>query len=175
MVQGRVQLPRVPHILYVPHVHTVVIVHTGQVLGGGVKGQGQHVRIVGRRVDGRQAAVGKQAWLKFEFGDDRERTRERERESLLGNEEVFTPVLCALGEVDAQPVGSRQCGDVLQVGWPEHSDNTVSTAAENQIVSYHQATSRRCLRGKEFKITPPKKGQKAESQNHTAVHLERGI
>lgn len=38
VVQSRVQLPHVSHIFDVPHVHAVVVVHTGQVFGGGVKG-----------------------------------------------------------------------------------------------------------------------------------------
>lgn len=46
VVQSRVQLPRVPHICHVPHIHTVVVVHTGQVFGCGVKGQTQRVGVL---------------------------------------------------------------------------------------------------------------------------------
>lgn len=78
--------------------------------------------------------------------------RKEERDT-FSIREAFTPVLCTLGQVDAQPVGSRERRDVLQVGRLEHSDDTVSTAAEDQVVSDHQATRRRRLRSIKFNFT----------------------
>lgn len=49
MVQRPVQLSDVLDILDVPHVDAVVTVHGGQVLGGGVKGEGQGMWILGTR------------------------------------------------------------------------------------------------------------------------------
>lgn len=53
--------------------------------------------------------------------------------------EVFVPVLYTLCEVDSQAVRSVQGGDVLQVGWTEHSDHTVSTATEDEVLTDRQA------------------------------------
>ncbi len=46
VVQSRVQFPCVPHIFNVPHIHTMVVVHAGQVFGSRVKGQGQCIGIL---------------------------------------------------------------------------------------------------------------------------------
>lgn len=58
---------------------------------------------------------------------------------------VFVPVLYALGKVDSQAVRAVQGGDVLQVGWTEHSDHTVSTATEDEVLTDSETTGRRRL------------------------------
>lgn len=64
---------------------------------------------------------------------------------LLSTFAVFVPVLYTLGEVDSQPVWSVQSGDVLQVGWAEHSDDTVSTTTEDEVLADCQTARRRRL------------------------------
>ena len=57
VVQSRVQLGGVPHVSDVPHVHAVVVVHTGQVSGGGVKGHRQRVGVLSTGAGREQVAV----------------------------------------------------------------------------------------------------------------------
>lgn len=55
VVQSRVELPDGPRLLDVPHVQAVVAVHAGEPLPSGVKGQGQHVGVLGPGAGGQRA------------------------------------------------------------------------------------------------------------------------
>lgn len=128
MVQSRVQLPHVPHIFNIPHIHTVVVVDTGQKFGSRVKGQSQCVRVVSPWTGRRQAAAETSAISNLSI-------YQRCCQYPSRGCAVTVPVLHAAAEVHSQTVRSVQRGDVLQVGRAEHSDHTVGTTTEDEVLT----------------------------------------
>lgn len=57
VVEGRVDLPHIIDVMHIPHVHTMVVIHTRQVAGHRVLCEGQSVRILSVRQRGEQMPV----------------------------------------------------------------------------------------------------------------------
>lgn len=57
--EGRVHLNNAVNISHIPHIHTVVVIHTAEPVADGVIGNGDGVRVMGVLVGRRRVADGK--------------------------------------------------------------------------------------------------------------------